>query len=178
MLAILVPLMLAAQQPPDIEPIADVQALIDRNALEGAFVEVYKPYTAGQHSTAAWDFPIYSAELTALIAQWRSVTPSDEVDALSDGDWLCQCQEWDSSAFQATIVATRMTGKDIADLDVTVDLGLGGGPEAMRMVTLNLKREEGAWKIDDIAADSFPGGLRQTLRETIAADGARIGERG
>lgn len=181
MLAILLPLMLAAAQQPDnsdIEPIADVEALIERNALEGAFVEVYKPYTAGQHNTAPWDFPIYSAEVTELIGQWRSVASDEEPDALGDGDWLCQCQEWDSSSFIATIVSTPVATKSDAELEVTVDPGLGAGPESTRTLRLILKRENDVWKVDDIVADSFPGGLKQALREAIEAGRARVGERG
>ncbi len=179
MLAIIVPLLLAAQQPlPDIEPIENVEALIERNALEGAFVEIYKPYTASQHGISPWDFPIYSAETTALLAQWRSVAPAGEPDALSDGDWLCQCQEWDSSSFIATITGTPLHTPSDAQLDVAVDLGVGPAAEATRQLRLVLKREEGAWKLDDIVADSFPGGLKQALREAIAAGGAPAGERG
>jgi hypothetical protein len=183
MLAILVPLLLlAAEQPaaeqPAAEPDAATQALIERNALEGAFVQFYAPYAAAPNAAPSWEFPSYSAETTALITRWRSVTPTDEVDALSDGDWLCQCQEWDSTSFTATIVSTEMAGKDQADLHVAVDLGLGNAAESVRTLQLMLKREEGVWKIDDIIADSFPGGLKQTLRDTIAAEGPPSGERG
>jgi hypothetical protein len=174
MLALLVPLMLAAQQPA-LESTANDQALIERNALEEAFVDIYAPYAAAQHSTPPWEFPIYSAEVTGLIAQWRRTVSDDEPDALNDGDWLCQCQEWDSAVFAATIVSVEKPAETAAELDVTVDLGIGSGAEAARSLTLFLQREEGAWKVDDIVADSFPGGLKQALREAIAA---RAGERG
>jgi hypothetical protein len=184
MLAILLPLMLAAQQPdaeaiPDVEPIPDVQALIERNALEGAFVGFYGPYKAGGAlGMAPWEFPHFSAETTALIAQWRSSAHSDEPDALSDGDWLCQCQEWDSTGFTATIVGTEMHGKDAADLDIAVDLGFADGRDSARSLRLNLKREGDVWKIDDIVAASFPRGLKQALRDAIAAGSSSAGERG
>lgn len=165
MLAILVPLLLAA-----VAPSAD-----DRSALEETFVEIYEPYTAVSDGVPPWSYPFYSAEVTALIAQWRQLTPAGEVDELSGGDWLCQCQDWDEQGFSATIVSIGMAGDDTAAVDLTIDLGIGGGPEANRPARLILKREEGAWKVDDIVADSFPNGIKQALRETIAA---LAGERG
>ena len=168
MLAIIVPLMLMAVAPSD----------TDRGAIEERFVEIYRPYMAGSGGAPAQSMAIYSAELTALIAQWQSAAPQDEPDALSDGDWLCQCQEWDGLGFQATIVSIGMASENVAEVDVSVDLGVGGGPEAARAVRLITTREEGAWKVDDMVADSFPTGLKQVMRETIAATGPPPGERG
>ena len=167
MLATLVPLLLAAAAP----------SAADRSELEKTFVEIFRPYAAPPSGTAAWEFPIYSAEVTALIAQWRQRASADEPDALSDGDWLCQCQEWDDQAFSATIASIGMAGEDLAEVEIAVDLG-SGGPESVRAERLVLKREEGDWKIDDLVGESFPQGLKQALRETIAAEGPAAGERG
>ena len=152
-------------------------SVIDQNAVEGAVVEVFRPYAQGGSATASWDYPIYSAELTALIAEWRRVAPEGEIDALSGGDWLCQCQDWDPSSFTATMGPKEVLGEDRVELDVTIDLG-SGGPEAARHERLTLIREDGQWRIDEIVAESFPQGLRQALRETIVEDQAFTGERG
>jgi hypothetical protein len=152
-------------------------SLIDNNAVEGAVVGIFGPYTQPPGETASWDYPIYSADLTSLIAEWRRVTPEGEVDALSDGDWLCQCQDWDAQAFTATMGTKRVVDEDTVEVDVAVDLGFGG-PEAIRQERLTLKREDGVWKLDDMTAEAFPNGLRQALRETIAEDKAAAGERG
>jgi hypothetical protein len=167
MLWTLVPILLAAGAP----------SVEDRSAIEERVVEMFKPYAASSDTPAAWDYPIYSAEVTALIAEWRSVTPTDEVDALSDGDWLCQCQDWDAEAFTATIGAVGGWNEGFLEVDLTVDLGLDG-PDATRMERLSFKREGAEWKVDDLFADSFPNGLKQALRDTIAADKALRGERG
>ena len=58
-----------------------------------------RPLTVSEEDFAA---PIYTAEVSALIAEWRTVAPQDEPDARSDGDWLCQCQDWNEEAFTAT----------------------------------------------------------------------------
>jgi hypothetical protein len=156
---------------------ATAPSVADRTSIERWLVDTYAPYQGGGQIPASWDFPIYTAEVTALIAEWRAVTPQDEPDALSDGDWLCQCQDWDEEAFTATITSIGMTDADTAVVGVTVDLGFAG-TESLRPERLILKRDGGAWKIDDMFAESFPSGLRQALRETIAEDKALRGERG
>src|SRR6478752_768272 len=78
-------------------------------AAQGALLRtvegLFKPYARppAARSPAVWQRPIWSRETAALIARWRRVTPSDEVDTLSDGDWLCQCQDWDVHAFKLTV---------------------------------------------------------------------------
>ena len=160
MLATIVPLLLAAAAP----------SATDRSAIEERIVGIFAPYAEPETVVAAWDQPIYSAEVAALIGRWKAVMPEGELDGLNDGDWLCQCQDWDAQAFQATIVSITMTDADTAEVALTVDLGFEGG--STRSATLVLKREAGAWQVDELRGDSFPEGLRQALRETIAADEA------
>lgn len=49
-----------------------------------------------------------------------------------------------------------------------IDLG-HGPPREARLV---FKKEANDWRIDNMFASDFPGGLKQTLRETIAEDEA------
>ena len=44
------------------------------------------------------------------------------------------------------------------------------GSDATRETTLVFRREDGEWRRDVIRAESFPAGLKQALRETIAVD--------
>ena len=143
----------------------------DRDAIETQVTAIFGPYKRQSNGIAAWDYQIYSAEVTALIARWRAVTPQDEPDALSDGDWLCQCQDWNRRRFLATIITVGMTDRDTAEVDVILDLGTNGsnGSRAGRLI---LKREQGEWKLDDMVADDFPDGLKLALQQTIAADEA------
>ena len=161
MLAMLVPLLLAAAAP----------SVAERSQIEATVVGIFRSYAGPPGPVAAWDYTIYSAEVTALIARWKAVMRQDEVDALNDGDWLCQCQEWEGNAFQARIDAIEMTEPGVAVVAVTLDLGLGT-PESERTERFTLRREDEAWKIDDIVAEAFPNGLKQALHETIAADEA------
>ena len=150
----------------------------DNNLLEQRVVAIFAPYAKADASTPSWDYPIYSAEAAELIARWRRVTPANEPDALSEGDWLCQCQDWDENAFTATMGERRVLTADLVEVDVIVDLGFGG-PEALRQERLVFRREGGGWQVDDLFAQSFPQGLKQALRTTIAEEeGVPAGERG
>lgn len=162
MLAMIVPLLLAAAAAP-----SDLQ----RSEIEQQVVGIFKPYQGPSNGVAAWDYSIYSAETTALIARWKAVMPEGEVDALNDGDWLCQCQDWQGDAFQARITGIEMGETGAAEVAITLDLGLGGA-DSERTEKLILRREGDAWMIDDVVAEAFPMGLKQALRETIAADEA------
>lgn len=165
MLTIVLPLLAAATISP-----------ADESVLEQRVVEIFSPYAQAGNATAAWEYPIYSAELTELIAHWRRVTPTNEPDDLSDGDWLCQCQDWDESAFTATMGPKRARSDGLVAIPVTIDLGFGGPVREERLV---LKREADAWQVDDLVAEAFPDGLKQALRETIAEEEAvPPGERG
>jgi len=148
----------------------------DRAAIEEKVVEIFQPYGGSEESTASWDYPIYSAEVTALIARWRAVTPEGGMDGLNDGDWLCQCLDWEPHAFAVTMTSIGMVSDDVAEVELTVDLGFGG-PEDTRAETLTFKREDGVWKIDEMVSLEFPDGLKQALRETIAVDEERFGNR-
>jgi hypothetical protein len=130
---------------------------------EAAVAAIYAPYAVPTTATPSWEYPIYTRQTAELIAHWRRVTPQDEPDALSDGDWLCLCQDFDAKAFTAQVVSKREARGETL---VTVRLGLGF--ETKREAQLVLKREGGAWKLDDLyAAPDFPNGLKQKLQETI-----------
>jgi hypothetical protein len=158
MLAMIVPLLLAAT----------ALSADDRHAMEERVVEIFAPYRAADVAPA-WEQPIYTAEVAALIAEWRAVAPHDEPDALSDGDWLCQCQDWNHRRFLATIISIAMTVEGTAEVDLILDLGRSNAARVARLV---LKREQGEWKVDDIVGDDLSEGLKQALRETIATDEA------
>ena len=99
MLAMIAPLLLAAAAP----------SVAERSEIETTVVGIFQPYMGPAGAVAAWDQPIYSAEVAALIARWKAVMPEGELDGLNDGDWLCQCQDWDVDAFQARITSVELT---------------------------------------------------------------------
>jgi hypothetical protein len=134
---------------------------------EAAVAAIYAPYSGPEDATASWDYPIFSKQTSALIARWRRVAPQDEPDALSDGDWLCLCQEFDRGKFGAQVVSRRALGSSLVELAVRLTLGFG----TTRNARLLFRRDGGVWKLDDLfAAPDFPRGLKQKLRETIVED--------
>jgi hypothetical protein len=162
MFATILPLMLAMASP------ADAQTA----ALDAQVAEIFRPYARGMDDTAPWDRPLFSAEVTALIAHWGKVQPADEPDALNDGDWLCQCQDWDEKKFKVITQGHAMRADGSAEVTVKIDLGFDDAHD-IRDTRLIFRNEGGAWKIDDLfAPEAFPKGLRQALRDTIRDDEA------
>ena len=138
----------------------------DSTAIDRQVAEVYRPYSRRMNSTSAWQRPIFSAEINALVRQWGRVTPHDEVDDLSDGDWLCLCQDWEPRHFRATVASKRLVRPGLVEVAMRINLGEGSA----RAARLEMKREGPGWKIDDMFSTDYPRGLKQALRETIAAD--------
>lgn len=150
----------------------------DEAALRNRVAEIFRPYQSDLDDRASWDYPIYSGEVAALIAQWQRVLPDDEPDALNDGDWLCQCQDWNSEGFRVEPVASRQIAPDLAEVDVRLDLGFAELRDR-REARLVFRKEPAGWLLDDIFAEqSFPQGLKQALRDTIREDEALRAERG
>lgn len=130
---------------------------------EATVAAIYAPYRTTQMPDAAWERPIFSPSLGALIAQWRAVMPQHEIDELSDFDWLCQCQDWDSSSINPRVIRAVPLGA--GRREVTVTLSSRSAP--LRFV---LNQVGGRWLVDDLFAPDFAKGLRAALVETIAAD--------
>lgn len=138
----------------------------DSVGIDRQVAEIYRPYSHAVSSTSAWERPIFSAEINALVRHWGRVTPHEEVDDLSDGDWLCLCQDWEPRGFRATVVSRRLVRPGFVEVGLRINLGEG----SRRTARLELKREASGWKIDDMISSDYPRGLKQALRETIAAD--------
>ncbi len=156
---LILPFLLAAQSAHAAEtPVeATIPALI---------AEIYAPYAKQDMQGSPWDRPLFSRETAALIAEWKSVMPQDEPDALNDGDWLCLCQDWDEKRFNARIEKQEITNPQEARVRMRLVLA----PETSRVSNLVFRREDGHWRLDNIYARSFPGGLKRALVDTIAED--------
>lgn len=138
----------------------------DATAIDRQVAEIYRPYSRRMNSTSAWERPIFSAEINALVRHWGRVTPHNAVDDLSDGDWLCLCQDWEPRRFRATVVSKRQVRPGNVEIALRINLGEG----SRRSARLEMKREGPGWKIDDMFSSDYPRGLKQALRETIAED--------
>ncbi|WP_298191662.1 DUF3828 domain-containing protein [Novosphingobium sp.] len=133
---------------------------------EAAIAAIYAPFRQADMRDAAWERAIFTPRLKALIAKWRAVTPSDEVDDLSDFDWLCQCQDWDAGGLHERIIARRV----LLPARRVISVQLGKAPGRRETLRFVLERVGGRWLVDDIFASGFRGGLRASLFRTTAAD--------
>lgn len=138
----------------------------DRAALDAATVAIFAPYRSAENGEASWERDIWSREVRSLVTKWETVRPQDEPDALNDGDWLCQCQDWDEKRFAAKIVSRAKIGADAARVAVRVDLGHG----EKRKARLTFVRERGRWLLDEIHDRTLDDGLKALIRQTIAED--------
>jgi hypothetical protein len=103
-----------------------------------------------------------------LIAKWQTVVPEGEVDAMNDGDWVCQCQDWDAKKFRVKIIKREAKGRDAALIGVDFNLGSGDPRDAY----LEFRRENGRWLVDDIYSEPYSDGIKAALVQTIAEDEA------
>lgn len=140
----------------------------DQAAVDALVQRIYAPYADPASPPSLIDAPIYSAETTALLARWKAVTPADEPDRLSDGDWFCQCQDWDQSAFRLTIAGRQRLRSGAVRVSVRFTLAA----DATREARLVLVREGANWRVDDLFSREMPRGFKHTIRRTIAEDEA------
>jgi len=152
----------ACSQPEPAEEAAEVTA----PHLDEAIAAYYQPYTIPFEQfdqTADWDRPIFSTEMRGLIGRWKTAFNDQEVTELQDFAWLCECQDWDSKTFEATVKphAEQADGKASVDVDVAI------GFNETRPARLELVEQDGKWLIDDIHSQSFPEGLKAALARVI-----------
>jgi hypothetical protein len=138
----------------------------DRNALDAATRAIYAPYRR-EGTPIPWERDIWSREIQHLITHWQSVLPPDEPDAMNDGDWLCQCQDWDSRKFRMTITGRKLLETGVAEVTVNIVLFDNAEPRDARLV---FRREQGRWMLDDMVTGEYPDGVKASLRQTILDD--------
>ncbi len=142
----------------------------DRATLDAATRAICAPYRRETNYEAVWERDIWSADMRRLIAEWQAVVPTDEVDAMNDGDWVCQCQDWDAKKFRMKITKREGKGRDAALIGVDFNLGHGEPRDAY----LEFRREQGRWVVDDIYSEPYADGIKAALIQTIAEDKALL----
>ena len=138
----------------------------DRSAIDQTVARIYRPYSIERAAAPVWERPLFSREVSALINHWQRVLPDGELDGLNDGDWLCLCQDWTARSFRVTTLGRQLRETGVIEARLRINLGNGQS----RQTRLIFRKEARGWRIDDLIADDFPHGLKQALRETIAAD--------
>lgn len=148
---------------------APTPALATADTPAAAVQAIYAPYANPRvEPPTSWERPVFSAGTRALIGRWQAVAPEDEPDDLSDGDWFCQCQDWDARNFRVRIASVRQVNPQRAEVQVSLEIGWN----ARRQARLVMVREGGSWKLDDMFDSYLKGGLKAQIRATIVADQA------
>jgi hypothetical protein len=134
----------------------------DKTAAEQVIRDIYASYNRQDTSRTptSWEQPVFSAELTALIA--TIPRPEGEVGPLSDADWFCNCQDWDPATAGITELssAVRPDGKVV--VSSTFQAMTDADPARIDFLMV---REGGSWKVDDMLTP----GAGTTLRGDITA---------
>lgn len=156
---------LSACQPADTPETVDAAetAATDVDALptsdDGPDAFVHNLYTAMANDGPA---PLGEEGLWSRAA-WADIEAYQATDSGGfNADPLCNCQ--DPAGVAIRDLAVTQTGADSADAAVTITQG-----EAQTSMVLNLVREEGGWRIDDIAREGDPDFRAELARWTAEA---------
>jgi Protein of unknown function (DUF3828) len=135
----------------------------DAHAAEAAVRSIYSIYlmSAEQMSysdvASVMDRPIYSADLTRIIAAWRADNPPPDYTRT---DWLCQCRTWNvgHASVEIGLVSRREGGR----YQVTARFNPGfDGPNPS--ADFFMVKENGMWLVDDASFTAQEPMLRETL---------------
>ena len=137
--------------------------------VDPAVAAIFAPYsveTDGSAGDADWDRPVFSAETTDLIAQWKLRWVDWEVAELQDFAWFCGCQDWDNANFRAVIEPHGAPVAGRIEVPVAVNLGWDTPDRHMRLV---MEVENGKWLLDDLYWEDSPDGLKAQLKQAICS---------
>lgn len=136
----------------------------DKRPAVQAALALYDGYRGeGDAAGADWELPVFSADLTRIIAAWMAKNDAGEVTELSDFGWFCECQDWDQQGFRTKPLSVKWHG-DRATIRMRVHAGWGNSVEQ----NLIMVREDGRWLLDDMTTPSMPNGLRAALHEAMS----------
>jgi hypothetical protein len=129
-------------------------ALGDEEEVKAAISEMYKVFNDSKNDKAFMDLAIYSKATSDLIAQWNKVPSNDDnISGLENGNWLCNCQDFDAEKFKITSFTFAPCG--LSDRHARVVVGLDLGTSEKRDIFLTLHKEQGRWTIADIEIDNM-----------------------
>jgi Protein of unknown function (DUF3828) len=136
---------------------------VDRLAVQKLVKSIMAPYAKTNASPPnSFDMPRYTRATRALINRWSKSLKPGYVTDMADGDWICQCQDWDPKAFRITSISIQpmKNGEMIADTRYFIS------PTDARRLKFVLAREGGNWLVSDlIFEDSKDSMTVQLARE-------------
>jgi hypothetical protein len=142
---------------------ADVKAF-----LTGLYSHYAKPATDAGQSWAPMDVgppgngrEMMDPDLVSLMQAYDKSQSGDEVGVI-DGDWLCDCQDWERITAVITVdAATATTAKAHSDFTDSSE------PGKTKHVTFDLTKTAAGWRVHDIGT-AEDASLRAVLTKAIA----------
>jgi hypothetical protein len=109
---------------------------------------IFATYSDGnsENDGVSWQRPVFTKRFTAIIRKWEAKHTNDEVPPYGDGDWFCNCQDYDVKKAKLSEVTVIKTGPG----RYTASSFLYIGWDYSRRIDLRIAYENGQFLIDDI----------------------------
>lgn len=113
---------------------------------------IYATYSDGNNENdgISWQRPVFTKRFTAIIRKWESKHTNDEVPPYGDGDWFCNCQDYDVHKTKLSEVTVIKTGPG----RYTASSFLYIGWDYSNRINLSLMYENGQFLVDDITLEN------------------------
>jgi Protein of unknown function (DUF3828) len=140
----------------------------DEAAVRAAVTALFVPYKRPPTETVQqmdFDRPVFSSRTRALIERWKNRGgPKDIVTPLADGDWFCQCQDWDYRITKLGPQKLHWLGPNHVESRALFTVFR----DDQRALHLVLLRENGKWLIDNLYFENERASLATQMRFEIA----------
>lgn len=109
---------------------------------------IFATYSDGNNENdgVSWQRPVFTKRFTAIIRKWEAKNTTDEVPPYGDGDWFCNCQDYDvhkTKLSEVTVIKTG-PGRYMASSFLYI------GWDYSNRINLSLVHENGQFLVDDI----------------------------
>ena len=153
---------------PTAAPAANTDAADVKAFLTGLYAHYAQPATDAGPSWAPMDvdakgngLEVMDPDLVALMHAYDKSQTGDEVGPI-DGDWLCDCQDWEKITAVITVdSANATTAKAHSDFTDSSE------PGKTKHVTFELTKTAAGWRVHDIGT-AEDASLRAVLTKAIA----------
>jgi len=126
-----------------------------------AFVDRLYGYYRVDTSRPRDESTVWTPAMLALMARLNRLDDEARLD-VSDGDEICQCQDWGDFRLLARRIVLRGPGR----ADALVRFSNSGRVTGLRLL---LERTPAGWRVADVFASDRPRGLAAAYRKALAA---------
>ncbi len=124
------------------------------------FVHRLYSYYRDEHSQPRDEGAVWTPAMLALMARLDRLDDEARLE-VSDGDEICQCQDWGDFRLLSSRIVPHGPGR----ADAFVRFSNLGRMTGLRLV---LERTPAGWRVADLFAPDRPGGLAAAYRKALA----------